>query len=326
VPAVRGLPRDADEAFQVRVAWLYHIEGMTQGAVANYLGVTRLRVNRALADATRNGYVRISIHSPFSLCIELEEALRTRFGLTTVSIAPRAAAEDHAQQVVAAQLGSYWSRLLADSAIDHFGIAWGNTLHYGVRAVKPVRRRPRLNVVSVMGGLPKGSDVNSFEITARLAELYGATPNYLTAPVYASTESSRDTIVAQDVFQHSLSAIRRCDAITTSVGDMSPRSLLIRDGLPGDVAVQELEAQGAVGDIMGHFIDAKGRPISHEINQRVIGIDPWEFRGKSNIALASGGTHKVSIIHAALRTGIYDTFISEQRTATALLDRLESSS
>lgn len=322
MPVTHGLVQDTDEAFQVRVAWLYHIEGMTQGAVADHLGVTRLRVNRALADATRNGYVRISIHSPYSLCIELEEALRERFNLNVVSIAPETADADHAQQVVAAQLGSYWSKLLAEPGISNFGIAWGNTLHYGVRAVNPVRRRPRLNVVSVMGGLPKGSDVNSFEITARLAELYGATPNYLTAPVYASTQSSRDTIVAQDVFRQSLKTIRRCDAITTSVGDMSPRSLLIRDGLPGDVAVHELIAQGAVGDIMGHFIDAAGRPIAHDINRRVIGIDPWELRRKRNIALASGGPHKIEVILAALRTGIYDAFISDQRTATDLLERL----
>lgn len=322
----QGLIRDTDEAFQVRVAWLYHIEGMTQGAVADHLGVTRLRVNRALADASRNGYVRISIHSPYSLCIELEDALRARFNLNVVSIAPQAAEAEHAQQVVAAQLGSYWSKLLADSGISNFGIAWGNTLHYGVRAVNPVRRRPRLNVVSVMGGLPKGSDVNSFEITARLAELYGATPNYLTAPVYASTQSSRDTIVAQDVFQQSLRTIRRCDAITTSVGDMSPRSLLIRDGLPGDVPVHELIAHGAVGDIMGHFIDAAGRPIAHDINRRVIGIDPWELRGERNIALASGGPHKVEVILAALRTGIYDAFISDQRTATDLLEQMDRAS
>ena len=305
----------------MRVAWLYHIEGMTQGAVADHLGVTRLRVNRALADAARNGYVRVSIHSPFALCIELEEALRKRLDLNIVSIAPQPAADDRAQRVVAAQLGSYWSKLLDNSAITHFGIAWGNTLHYGVRAVNPVRR-PELNIVSVMGGLPRGSEVNSFEIAAGLAELYGATPHYLTAPVYASTRESRDTIVAQEVFQSSLTTIRRCDAITTSVGDMSTRSLLIRDGLPGDVAVDDLKALGAVGDIMGHFIDIHGHPIAHEINQRVVGIDPWELRGKPNIALASGGTHKLDVILAALRTGIYDAFISDQRTATELLQRL----
>jgi DNA-binding transcriptional regulator LsrR (DeoR family) len=222
---------------------------------------------------------------------------------------------------VAAQLGSYWSKLLADTAITHFGIAWGNTLYYGVRAVTPIKR-PELNVVSVMGGLPKGSEVNSFEIAAGLAELYGATPHYLTAPVYASTRKSRDIIVAQEVFQQSLITIRRCDAITTSVGDLSTRSLLIRDGLPGDVSVGELAAFGAVGDIMGHFIDGQGHPIAHDINQRVIGIDPWELRGKPNIALASGGLHKVDAILAALRTGIYDAFVSDQRTATKLLSRL----
>jgi len=38
--------------------------------------------------------------------------------------------------------------------------------------------------------------------------------------------------------------------------------------------------------------------------------------------LASGGLHKVDAILAALRTGIYDAFVSDQRTATKLLSRL----
>ena len=68
------------------------------------------------------------------------------------------------------------------------------------------------------------------------------------------------------------------------------------------------------------------RPVDHELNKRVIGIDPWELRGKPNIALASGGLHKVEVILAALRTGIYDTFISDQRTAEAIIRRLDSRS
>ena len=55
-----------EERFQVRVAWLYHVEGLTQASIADHLGVTRLRVNRALGEALRNGVVKVSIHSAFA--------------------------------------------------------------------------------------------------------------------------------------------------------------------------------------------------------------------------------------------------------------------
>ena len=77
-----------EEQFQARTAWLYHIEGLTQSAIAEHLGVTRLRVNRALQDAMRNGIVRVSIHSRYAPCLELEKVFKETFNLRNVAIAP----------------------------------------------------------------------------------------------------------------------------------------------------------------------------------------------------------------------------------------------
>lgn len=67
---LKGPAADEGERFLARVAWAYHVEGLTQGAVAERLGVTRLRVNRALAEARRTGLVRISFNSAFAPCVE----------------------------------------------------------------------------------------------------------------------------------------------------------------------------------------------------------------------------------------------------------------
>jgi DNA-binding transcriptional regulator LsrR (DeoR family) len=316
----RWIPNDNDEEerFQVKVAWLYYVEGLIQGDIARHIGTTRLRVNRALATARQNGIVRISIHSPFAPCLELQERMKSRFSLKDASIAPGPSDDGNAQPVVGVELGNYLSRLLRDPTIRLFGIGWGNTLNYATRSVMPARR-PELEIVSVMGGLPKGSDVNSIEITTRVAELFGAGRMYLTAPLYASTEQSRDTIMVQEVFQEVLTKIRRTDAMAMGVGDMTERSLLIRDGLPTDVGVAELEAAGAVGDMLGYFLDIQGRLVDHPINRRVIGIDPYELRGKDNVILAAGGQYKIRAITAALRTGFFDILVTDQRTAEGIL-------
>ena len=59
--------------------------------------------------------------------------------------------------------------------------------------------RPLLQVISVMGGLTRGSDLKSFEITPRLADLLGARHCYFTTPLYAGSGAPRDTIIQLDV-------------------------------------------------------------------------------------------------------------------------------
>ena len=79
-----------------------------------------------------------------------------------------------------------------------------------------------------------------------------------------------------------------------SVGDLSRRSLLIRYGLPRDVTVESLRAAGAVGDIMGTFLDAAGQPVQHPVNKRVIALPIDMLRKIDTVIVASGGLNKTA--------------------------------
>ena len=83
------LPRvDAEERFLAQVAWAYYTEGLTQEQVAGKLATTRLRVNKALAEARRRGLVRFTFNTNFAACFDLESALADRFGLAKAYVAP----------------------------------------------------------------------------------------------------------------------------------------------------------------------------------------------------------------------------------------------
>ena len=318
VRASKTLQIDEEERFLARVAWLYYVEGLTQGAVAERLGVTRLRVNKALGDARRLGIVRVSINSPFGSCAEAEARLKARFGLTEACIVPSPSDPSNVQTIVGTALGHHLTRLLTSPEIKLFGMSWGNTLNLATRFMEPVQR-PDLEIVSMMGGMTKGSDINTFEITTRLADLCGAQHSYFTAPLYAGSKDSRDTLMGLDVFRAVLDKIRRLDAVTMAAGDTSAQSILVKDGLPGDIAIGELIEAGAVGDILGQFLDARGRPIDHPINDRVIGVGLRDLFEMNSVILAAGGAHKVPILAAALGTGAIDVFISDEDTAEAVL-------
>ena len=320
MPRAPKLPRiDTEERFLAQVAWAYYVEGLTQERVADKLGVTRLRVNKAISDAHKRGLVRITFNTAFAACAELEAALRARFALKQAYVAPAPIETRDIQTIVGAALGNLLSEVLADPKVRLFGMSWGGTLNIATRFVAAMER-PDLEVISVMGGLTQGSDLNSFEITTRLADLMGAQHSYFTAPLYAGSRESRDTIMQLDVFRDVLEKLRSVDAMAMAAGDLSKRSLLMRDGLPGDVTMEELIAMGGVGDVLGTVIDKDGRALDHPINERVIGIGLDDLTRIPNVILAAGGAHKVAVNRAILARGVVDTFVTDEATARALLE------
>jgi DNA-binding transcriptional regulator LsrR (DeoR family) len=314
------LPRiDTEERFLARVAWAYYVEGLTQEKVAEKLGVTRLRVNKSLAQARRRGLVRVTLNTAFAACADLEVRLRERFGLREAYVAPAPQDDATVPVIVGAALGHLLSEVLVRPDVRLFGMSWGNTLNLATRFVAAVER-PDVEIVSVMGGLTRGSDLNGFEITTRLADLIGARHSYFTAPLYAGSATSRDAIMALDVFRDVLAKIRTVDAMAMAVGDLSTRSLLMRDGLPSDVTIDQLRAAGGVGDVLGTVIDAGGHPVDHPINERIVGMGFADLARIPNVIAAAGGPGKVPVIRALLGRGVVDTFVTDEGTACTLLD------
>ncbi len=308
---------DPDEQLLVRLAWACEVEGMTQADAAKRFGITRLRVNKALSEARRRGILRVSVDSVFAAAAELEWELERRFRLLRAVVVPTPQDAGSVTPLVAAGLGAHLSDLLQDGELTRFGMSWGYTLTLATRHMQPLDR-PDLEIVSLMGGVSRGSDVNGYEITTRLAALCNAEHSFFTAPLYASSADSQALFMQQEIIEEMLDKIRRCGAIALATGDLDS-SLLVRDALPRDITREELVAKGGVGDITGHILDANGDLIDHEINNRVVGMSLDDMAKIENVILAAGGVHKVPIIHAALNRKFVDTLVTDEITAAKLL-------
>jgi DNA-binding transcriptional regulator LsrR (DeoR family) len=307
-----------EEALQARVAWLYYMEGLTQAEIAGRLGLTRLRINRLLGDARDSGLVRVTLNSRFAGCVELEARLRTELGLRDAVIVPTPEDLDQVALQIGRATADFISRLLMERAVHRIGVGWGATLREAVRHVQPAAY-PSLSVHSMMGGLTHGLEINTFEIAAALARRLDAQCKYLAAPLYAGSAASRDTILQQDVFRDIFEAIADVDVALMGVGDLSRRSLLIRYGLPSDVTAQDLRALGAVGDLLGTFLNADGTPADHDLNRRVIAPSIEVLRKIPTMIVASGGRNKVHVLAAVLRARLASVLICDEQTAAAAL-------
>jgi len=310
----------AHNALETRVAWLYFMEGMTQADIAAKLGMTRLRVNRMLVEARTSGLVSIALNSRFATCVELEQSLIREFGLKDAVIVPTPENPDLVPVLLGQAAGEYLSNFLETNQVKGLGLGWGATLRETIRNMRP-GRYPDLYVNSMMGGLTRGLELNTFETASSLANRLNAECQYLAAPIYAGSPESRDIILAQDVFREAFERISANDVAVLSIGDLSLRSLLIRYGLPRDVTTEELVARGAVGDILGQFYDTDGRLIDHPLNLRAIALPLSELSRIPTVVLASGGRNKIPAIAAALKARLASVIICDEETAQAARER-----
>ncbi len=316
-PAESGMSQSAEQLC-VRVAWLYFMEGLTQGEIAERLGITRLRVNRLVSEARTSGLVGITLNSPLQTCVALEQRLARHFSLQAAVIVPTPADQALVPAVLGRAAGEFLSRHLETHTVAGLGMGWGATLRETVCHVRAARY-PGLLVTSMMGGLTHGLELNTFEIASALAKQLGAQCQYLAAPIYAGSPQSRDTILDQDVFREALERIVANDIALLSIGDLTSRSLLVRYGLPRDVTTEELRARGAVGDVMGQFFDRMGKPIDHPLNRRAIALPIDDLRRIPTVVLVAGGAHKIAAIAAALSARLATVLISDEDTAAAAL-------
>ena len=301
---------------EVRAAWLYFMEGLTQAEIARRLGTTRLRINRILVDARRNGLVGITLNSELASCIALEQEFIRDFGLKAAVIVPTPDDEEQIPMILGRATANFVSRYLENNRIRGFGIGWGRTLREMTRHMR-AGRYPDLCVNSMMGGLTRGLEINTFDIVSELARRLNSQCQYLAAPIYASSPESRDTIMAQDVFRDAFRRIEKNELAVLSIGDVTKRSMLVRYGLPEDIGIKALKAAGAVCDIIGQFIDAHGRPIDHPLNRRAIALPLHGLSDATTVVFAAGGAHKVRAIAAVLRGGFGSVFVCDEMTARA---------
>jgi lsr operon transcriptional repressor len=307
-----------DDQAMVRAAWMYYMEGLTQDRIAARLALTRLRVNRLLAEARSSGLVGITINSQLASCLAVEQQLREVCGLRAAVIVPTPQDAQAIPTLLGRAAGEYLSGYLEQNPVRAIGVGWGATLREAIRFVKP-GRWPGIRVNSMMGGLTHGLEINTFQTASALAARLGAQCSYLAAPIYAGTEKSRNTLVSQDVFKQAFEEIERNDVALLSVGDLSQNSLLIRYGLPKSVTAASLRRAGAVGDVMGRFLDGTGRPVAHPLNKQVISPALKVLAAIPAVIVASGGQNKAPVIAAVLKAQLASVLVCDEQAALAAL-------
>ena len=65
----------------IKIAWYYYMENMTQQAIADHLGISRMRVIKLLEKARQTGIVQFKISAAYDKRHALEKSVIEKFGL-----------------------------------------------------------------------------------------------------------------------------------------------------------------------------------------------------------------------------------------------------
>jgi DNA-binding transcriptional regulator LsrR (DeoR family) len=103
------------------------------------------------------------------------------------------------------------------------------------------------------------------------------------------------------------------------IGQMDESATLFRGGHVSPTDWDRLVAAGAAGNVNTCFFDDAGRALP-DLQVRTIAISLEDLRAIDTVVAVAGGAAKVRAIRGALATGAIDVLVTDEATATAVLD------
>ena len=315
------MSRADDLRLMTRIAQMYYLESRKQSEISDMLHIPQARISRLLKRALDEDIVHISIRPPKGVFADLEGDLRARFGLDEVIVAE--SVSDKEESVIAAigdAAAHFFETTVADDEVIGMS-SWSSSLLRMVEAITPIKRVRASKVVQILGGIGSPAvQSHAQHLVTRMAQLTGARAQFLPAPGVTGSALGRDILLKDPFVEETLACFSRVTLALVGIGCMTPSRMLANSGnaFTRD-ELDELAAQGAVGDMGLRFFDAAGRPVVTPLNDRVIGITLDEVKAARRVVAVAGGPRKTAAIRGALKGGYVDVLVTDYLTAERLL-------
>ena len=301
-----------------RAAWLYYLEELTQGEVAQELGISRSTVVRLLQRAKEEGLVRITLDVPREV-FEMERELERLYGLRRVRLVPEAGDEEQLKR----WLGRAAAELLVEMVKPGTTVAvgWGTTLQTMADLLVGEQAVAGVEIVTLIGGLHRASSgTNSNWVAEQLGRYFQAPAHALYAPVYVADRSTADALAQDPGIRDTLDLARQASLAIYGIGTLDEEATLVQLGYLSPEEQAFLRERGAVGDIACRWIDIRGNPVELPPTINPIGISLENLKGIPERLMVAGGELKREALLGALRGGYTTTLVTEEGTAANLLE------
>ena len=307
-----------DELLSVRVAELYYDENKTQDEIGALLHVSRWKVGRLLTQARERGIVRIEIVHPRARRLSVERELCARFGLHDAIVVPTPDAEIDVLERVAQAAADYLTALRPVPRT--LGVSWGRTLDEIAHRLAP-GWATGVDVVQINGGVSLNRRPGSAStMAATIAQRGGGHATLLPSPAILERVETKQAIEADRTVADVLARARAASAYLYSAGVADESSVLVDSGYLSADDVTELVRKGAVGDVVGRYIDADGNIADPGLDARTVGIALEELRAAATAIFVVAGSAKHDVARAVVASGLCTVLVTDENCARAVLE------
>ncbi|MDX2344702.1 MAG: sugar-binding domain-containing protein [Acidimicrobiia bacterium] len=318
-PDTVGIPpgiSETDYRLCVRAAMLYYQAGLTQSEIGDRLGYSRIKINRVLGLARTHGILEIKVNVPSGWHVEIETELIRLYGLRDVVVVSADQSDRSLESVLAEGAAQFLTEHLEPGI--RIGLGIGRTI-----AHLPERFRPERHVDCTfieLIGAAYNRDWARFDVTSQMAELAGGTRDALQVPGFISDPDLGSRLAQEPSIAGTLDRARQSEIMVQSVGPVDTSAILFQYGVLTADDLTDLRERGAVGDALGYYFDIDGNHVTSRTDSNLIGINLEDVRKVPWSVLVAGGLAKLPSIIGGLRGGYFNTLVTDDATALALLD------
>lgn len=310
------------DAQLANIALLYYGEGLTQGEIAQRMGVSRPTVVNMLRECRERGIVEIRVDGEVLAASNLSRQLCDRFDLMDAYVSHSRAAgsgevERHESLMQLARVAAMAVTDIVRSG-DTVGVAWGET----IKAVSSVMTSVRMDDVTVcqmIGSMVSDRVPASEDCAIKIANSLGAQCFTLHAPAVLSSGELANALRSEPTIATQLERLEALDVAIFSVGNTDNNTHLIGAGIATVDEVQAAVAAGARGILCCRYIDSDGRAIDLPPQDRVIAIEVDQLRLAERKVLVVAGADRREAALAALKGGLVTHLCVDDSLAIALL-------
>ncbi|HHY66188.1 sugar-binding transcriptional regulator [Kyrpidia sp.] len=307
---------EADLDTLYRIARQYYLENFTQEEIARKEGLSRPYVSRLLQKCRDQGIVQVTLDYPFPTNVELEVELKRQFSLAEAVVAVSGRHEEAG--AVISRVGAYYLSTTLNSG-DVLGVSWGRAL-LGIARQLSYRPDKGTDVAQLVGGVVNTEvQTQANELVQTLAQKLGGKPYYLPAPLFTDTPEAAEMLKGEHLVMEGIQRARMSTVALVGIGSAFSNATLLKHARFPDETSRELERLGAVGDICGRWFTSEGVLCPSELDGRTIGITLEELKRIPKVIAVAYGSEKVQAILGALRGGLMDVLITDDRTAAEIL-------
>jgi DNA-binding transcriptional regulator LsrR (DeoR family) len=303
----------------LKICYLYYTQNKKQDEISQTMGISRIKVSRALKEARDKGIVSITINDPLVNLAELEVALANRFSLKeAVVIRLKEIPGKSAYEQIGEAGARYLGRVISHYSV--ISIAWGMTLRHVIQRMNEIGDRNHI-IVQLSGGAGIGEESDVNLLTTMLSQKIKSKLYFVQSPMVVRNRETRDAFLKEQRVRESLSVAAKSDLALLGIGPISKEGRLWKAGLMNQADYSALRKAGAVGAICGRCFDKDGNPCQTKWEDRVVGLKLDQIKNIPHKVGIAFGQEKTDCILAALRGGYVDVLITDEETTRSVLSQ-----